>query len=148
MTDFSKVAVVLPKILDIENLDVKVLLDINVDNLEETMQYQPTLYCTIGLYARKAESVVAELKGKIELLESRIRAELDFQFAIDKKRLVSATIKQSCNASPEYNKYQEELRQAEYAAKVFATIEESFKQRFGMIQQIAKRRSNELTQLI
>lgn len=147
MTDFSKLKVVLPQAFTIENLDVKVLLDIDLSNIEETMQYQPMLYATVGMYARAAEKQLADLKAELDLLESRIRRDLDFQFSIDKKRLVKDNVRQVCNDSPVYVQLQASVRQAEYAASVLATLEESFKQRYGMVQQIAKRRSNELTQL-
>lgn len=148
MTDFSKFQVKLPPV-NLESVDIDAILSINVDNLEETLRYQPTLYCTFGLIARDAERQLAEVEAKIEILEGAVKSDMTVRATVDqkKKRVVKADITAECNASPEYLALKAEQRKLEHAAKICVTIEEAFRQRFGMVQQIAKRRSNELTQL-
>lgn len=142
MTDFSKLKITLPNV-DIGNINIERLLDIDVHNLEETMRHQATLYCTFGLLARDAEKQYSQLKFKLDEIESRIRIE-----TVDLKgKVVQADINAACNTDAQYIAITNQLAVIKHAASVAATIEESFSQRFGMVQQIAKRRSTELAQL-
>ena len=146
MTDFSSLKLTLPAV-DLTQLTIAELLAINVDNLEETLQYQPTLYCTFGLLTREAERQAQVIKDRMEEIESEVRRDLHIRARIDSRRIVKDEIKQECLEVAEYLDCRTKYAALEHAANVLVTIEEAFKQRFGVLQQIAKRRSNELAQL-
>lgn len=145
MTDFSTLNLIVPAI-DLTKVDIEKLLGIDVGNLEETMQHQATLHCTFGVLAREAERQVASLAYKIDLAESNAQTDIRTQNTA-KKRVVKAEVAAACNSDPNYVSLQQQMIQLKHVAAVLCTIEESFKERFGMVQQIAKRRSNELSQL-
>lgn len=146
MTDFSKMKIALPQV-NLDHLEIEKYLEINVDNLEETLQHQPSLYCTFGMIAREAERQLAEVKASIDIAESAIKLDQYTRCRLEGRKISKEELSSQYSASPNLVELEAKKRQLAHAAATFVTIEESFKQRFGMVQQIAKRRSNELSQL-
>lgn len=144
--DFSKLRIFLPD-MDISNIDVHKLLDIDVHDLEGTMSKQATNYCGYGLLAREAERQVARMHVEMDNLRAGLKPGIQTYCKENGIRCTKEHIEAECSKTPAWISIQERLLEAEHAAGVMSTLEESFKQRFGMVQQIAKRRSNELANL-
>lgn len=144
--NFKNLGITIPPELSLDNLDVSKLLAINVDNLEETCEHQPTLQCSIGLYAREAERQLAKVRSQMEMFSSTFKrtAKVDLHLG---RKVTKADVDDELRACPEFMVLVEREQELEHAAGVLQTFEEAFKQRYGMVQQIAKRRSNELANL-
>jgi hypothetical protein len=145
-TDFSKMHLIVPP-LKLDGLDVSELVEINVHDMEGTMCVQPKRQAQASLLGREAERQLAKAKHDRENLEYEIRRSHKTACRLSGERPLNEDIAAECHASVLWQNLTLKIQELTHAAAVLQSLERSMEQRFGMVQQISKRRSAELHQI-
>lgn len=146
-TDFTKLRVILPQEINLDAIHITELMQVDVHDLEACMQFQPTLQASCSLLAREAERQLIQLKHQREDIEFRISREHKLKCEVDGVKFAKVDLPEVYRSDAKWLENEKLVDAATHAAKVMTSLEESLQQRYGMVQQIAKRRSNEIANL-